>query len=146
MGRGMYALPSRPNKIVANARIGPSKTLNNLEISRDTEKQQLSHDTVGMSSPKPVFNGNRNRSYPNPMRQNSNPQQPQYTAQHEEFVRILSDSWNRVNHELERNQREGGPIVYREKNPNPMLNGFKPFDLEQFWGDRYMQQVTGSTS
>ncbi|XP_045211505.1 MAPK regulated corepressor interacting protein 2-like [Mercenaria mercenaria] len=143
MGRGMYALPSRPSKIVANARIGPSKTLNNLEIARDTEKQQLTQTAVGMSSPKPVFNGNRTRY---PMRQNSNPQQPQYSAQHEEMVRYLSDTWNRVNHELERNQREGGPIVYREKNPNPRLNDFKPFDLEQFWGDRYMQQVTGSTT
>ncbi|XP_052774242.1 MAPK regulated corepressor interacting protein 2-like [Mya arenaria] len=149
MGRGMYALPNRPSKFVANARIGPSKTLNNLEIARssprDTDKQQTA---VVMSSPKPVFNGTRGR-HQHYMRRNSSPSQPQYSVQHEEIVKILSEGWSRVNHELEKSSHKevpAGPILYREKNPNPKLNDFKAFDLEKFWGDRLYAQATGSPS
>ncbi|WAQ97401.1 hypothetical protein MAR_030091 [Mya arenaria] len=110
MGRGMYALPNRPSKFVANARIGPSKTLNNLEIARssprDTDKQQTA---VVMSSPS----------------------QPQYSVQHEEIVKILSEGWSRVNHELEKSSHK---------------EDFKAFDLEKFWGDRLYAQATGSPS
>ncbi|KAL4240717.1 hypothetical protein ACF0H5_001505 [Mactra antiquata] len=121
MGRGMYALANRPSKIVTNARISAPKTLNNLEITRDIEKQNTPLTTVAMSSPKPTFNGNRSRPHP-PNRQNISQLQTQYTAQHEEMVRYLSDAWNRVHHELA-GKREGGPVEYKEKNPNQRLRG-----------------------
>ncbi|KAH3863722.1 MAPK regulated corepressor interacting protein 2-like isoform X2 [Dreissena polymorpha] len=159
MGRGMYALPSKPSKIAAYARIVPSKTLNNLEVARESDKQQ---PALVMSSPKPVFNGNGQRSrYINNVRSNSTPSPPQFSPQHEEFVKYLSDSWNRVSRELEnRTGRDGayhynvlrhrqassGPTLYREKNPNPKLNDFKAFDLDKFWGERFLHQATSATS
>ncbi|KAH3863721.1 MAPK regulated corepressor interacting protein 2-like isoform X3 [Dreissena polymorpha] len=147
MGRGMYALPSKPSKIAAYARIVPSKTLNNLEVARESDKQQ---PALVMSSPKPVFNGNGQRSrYINNVRSNSTPSPPQFSPQHEEFVKYLSDSWNRVSRELEnRTGRDAssGPTLYREKNPNPKLNDFKAFDLDKFWGERFLHQATSATS
>ncbi|KAL3875791.1 hypothetical protein ACJMK2_033708 [Sinanodonta woodiana] len=95
MGRGMYALTNRPNKFIANSRIGTPKNLNSLE-TRDTEKQS----SVGMSSPKPVFNGRK--FIPN--RQNSVPQEP-VSPQHEEIVRYLSDAWSKVTYELDATSR-----------------------------------------
>ncbi|KAK3590951.1 hypothetical protein CHS0354_034523 [Potamilus streckersoni] len=135
MGRGMYALTNRPNKFIANSRIGAPKNLNGLE-TRDNEKQS----SVGMSSPKPVFNGRK--FIPN--RQSSVPQEP-VSPQHEEIVRYLSEAWNKVTYELDasaRHQQEAGPVVYREKQPNPILKDFKPFDLEDFWGKRILHKLT----
>ncbi|XP_052263305.1 uncharacterized protein LOC127866641 isoform X1 [Dreissena polymorpha] len=110
MGRGMYALPSKPSKIAAYARIVPSKTLNNLEVARESDKQQ---PALVMSSPKPVFNGNGQRSrYINNVRSNSTPSPPQFSPQHEEFVKYLSDSWNRVSRELENRTGRDGAYHY----------------------------------
>lgn len=76
-----------------------------------------------MSSPKPTFNYNQHhvngkRGFP---RSNSSGSAEAFTPQHEEIVRFLYDAWTKVNNEMDscaRNQREGGPIVYKDKNPN----------------------------
>ncbi|XP_061191281.1 mapk-regulated corepressor-interacting protein 1-like [Saccostrea echinata] len=140
----MYALQRGPSKLVASTRRGPSKSLNNLE-KKDQEKD--SSEDSNMSSPKPTFNYNQHhvngkRGF---SRSNSSSSAEAMTPQHEEIVRYLYDAWVKVNNELEacsRNQREGGPIVYRDKNPNnPTLVNFKPFDLESYWGDRQLNSL-----
>ena len=140
----MYALSRGPSKIVSSTRRGPPKALDNLEI-KDAEKQLKGSGALNMSSPKPTFNHQHmnGRRY---TRQNPSPVQEVY-PQHEEIVKFLTDSWHKVSNELEskKNYREGGPIVYRDKDPNnPVLKNFKAFDLESYWGQRTYEKLTSS--
>ncbi|XP_052068594.1 MAPK regulated corepressor interacting protein 2-like [Mytilus californianus] len=142
----MYALSRGPSKIASSTRRGPPKAIDNLEI-KDVEKQQKGTGALTMSSPKPTFNHhqmNGRRSGYN--KQNPPPVQEAF-PQHEEIVKFLTDAWSKVSVELEskKNFREGGPIVYRDKDPNnPVLKNFKPFDLESYWGQRTLEKITSS--
>ncbi|XP_067672749.1 MAPK regulated corepressor interacting protein 2-like [Haliotis asinina] len=137
--QGMYALSRGPSKIVASTRRGPPKQLDSLE-SRDISSKRAPGEPV-MSSPKPVFNVNGKRAHVN--RSNSAPQEP-ISQQHEDIVKYLNDAWNKVRHELEvgkKSERENAPLWYKERNPNPRLQGFKAFDLEEFWGKRTLEKL-----
>ncbi|XP_021347431.1 MAPK regulated corepressor interacting protein 2-like [Mizuhopecten yessoensis] len=142
----MYALSRGPSKIVASTRRGPATQLDNLEI-KDTEKEPA--NGVIMSSPRPYFRrggGNFQRSH------NANGSQQESTSQiqHDELVRYVMHSWSKVRNEMEMssrnsNQRDGGPVVYKDKMHNPSLQGFEAFDLASYWGTRTMQKITGSS-
>ncbi|KAJ8319219.1 hypothetical protein KUTeg_004310 [Tegillarca granosa] len=121
--------------------MGYPSQLDNLE-NRDTEKNNGGPST--MSSPKPTFNHNHvngkrgGLSRPNSIPNDSLP------PQHDEIVRFLTESWNKVRREMDlppQRQTEGGPIIYRDKNPNPVLLDFKPFDLEEYWGQRTLKKT-----
>ncbi|PVD38366.1 hypothetical protein C0Q70_00980 [Pomacea canaliculata] len=136
----MYALPKGPSKIAANTRRGLQRQFESFE----SREFSLGKNDPGaaMSAPRPVFNGKRPTS-----RQNSS-QQEQFSQQHEECVRYLSENWNKVMREYEQFKeggKEGGPEWYKEKNPNPHLADFKPFDLEEYWGHRTMRRLTESS-
>ncbi|KAL5018779.1 hypothetical protein ScPMuIL_004501 [Solemya velum] len=139
----MYTLSKGPSKIVTNSRRGPSKQIESLE-TWDSKKRALCEPasmSSGFNSPRPVFNVKKNC-----MRPNNIPHEPP-SPQHEEIVRYLTDSWNRVCEEMDMsvgNQKDA-PFFYKEKTPNPQLAGFKPFDLEVHWGKRTLQKLTGSS-
>ncbi|KAI4472141.1 Small GTPase [Holotrichia oblita] len=96
------------------------------------------------------MNGNSRRT-PNmnrmpPQQQQQPPpqlqQQPQQQidkhtcAQHEELIRYIHDSWNKVSQELDRSN--GNTAYYNEQEPHHLKN-FKPFDLQAYWGRRVVQ-------
>ncbi|XP_014677183.1 PREDICTED: protein FAM195A-like isoform X2 [Priapulus caudatus] len=98
-----------------------------------------------MTSPKPVFNGK-------PRYNNRNHQVSRHhelvAAPHEEMVRYISDAWNKVSKEYEAHRKAGRDLTivyYQEKVPNPQLNGFEPFDLESWWGNRILKDITQSS-
>uniref|UniRef100_H2YYJ0 MAPK regulated corepressor interacting protein 2 n=1 Tax=Ciona savignyi TaxID=51511 RepID=H2YYJ0_CIOSA len=97
--------------------------------------------TSGMGVQKLHFNNSGKRtSRSNSMM--SNTLDP-ITQQHEENVTALSDEWEKVKADLNRNeeQKTSGTIQYVERHQNPNMADFQPFDLEQFWGQRILSNV-----
>ncbi|XP_049330107.1 mapk-regulated corepressor-interacting protein 1 isoform X2 [Astyanax mexicanus] len=68
-------------------------------------------------------------------RRTSSPRSPTstgelFTPAHEENVRFIHDTWLCVLRDIKSLQNgERGPQEYVEKNPNPHLHSFTPFDL-----------------
>lgn len=75
-------------------------------------------------------------------------------TQHDDLIKYICDSWNKVSRELENfsqngaDNSKGGPCVlyYVEQDPNPQLKDFEPFDLEAWWGKRVVQKYKHSQS
>lgn len=68
------------------------------------------------------------------------------TPQHEENIKFISDEWQKVRESLknnEANQTRHGCVEYIEK--EEFVNKeFKPFDLEEFWGKKFLSGVIGN--
>lgn len=56
-------------------------------------------------------------------------------SQHEEIIKYILDSWNKVSQEADRNS----DIYYREEHQN--LKDFKPFDLDGYRDRRLVQNT-----
>lgn len=101
-------------------------------------------------------------SYPKPQLQSVNGkrlssqrmQQDNVSPQHEELIKYIYDSWNKVSREVEHVGQNGSesskglPSVtyYQAREPNPQLKDFKAFDLEAWWGKRLVQNITRTQS
>ncbi|XP_071447370.1 MAPK regulated corepressor interacting protein 2-like [Hetaerina americana] len=100
-------------------------------------------------------------SYPKPQLQSMNGkrlssqrmQQENVSPQHEELIKYIYESWNKVSREADigqngSNSSKGMPSVsyYEPREPNPQLKDFKAFDLEAWWGQRVVQSITGTQS
>ncbi|XP_046404562.1 MAPK regulated corepressor interacting protein 2-like isoform X1 [Ischnura elegans] len=143
----MYTISRGPSKFVAKTRRGLPQKLERLETLRDTTAKKgcdIEEEQV-MNGPKPVFhlvNGKRSGPY-------HRSQQEVITPQHEDLIKFIYDSWNRVCKEYE---DEGGEnchgstsvIYYEDGEPNGVLQDFKPFDLESWWGKRLFNNITNS--
>ncbi|XP_028045512.2 MAPK regulated corepressor interacting protein 2 isoform X2 [Monomorium pharaonis] len=79
--------------------------------------------------------------------------QPETLAQHFDLIKYIYDSWNSVSRELDMchnqphsnssNCRNGASVTYyQEREPNPQLKDFEPFNLEAWWGQRVVQSIT----
>lgn len=62
-------------------------------------------------------------------------------GQHEDLIRYIHDSWNKVSQELDRSN--GNTAYYNEQEPHNLKN-FKPFDLQAYWGRRVVQMQSQS--
>ncbi|EEB12580.1 conserved hypothetical protein [Pediculus humanus corporis] len=64
--------------------------------------------------------------------------------QHDDIIKFIFESWNKVNREFS----EQNPTVtyYEEREPNPILKDFEPFDLEAWWGKRVVQNIQAASS
>ncbi|XP_032665859.1 MAPK regulated corepressor interacting protein 2-like [Odontomachus brunneus] len=78
-------------------------------------------------------------------------------AQHFDLIKYIWDSWNSVSRELDMchnqphsntsNYRNGASVTYyQEREPNPQLKDFEPFNLEAWWGQRVVQSITRNSS
>ncbi|XP_029639416.1 uncharacterized protein LOC115214358 isoform X1 [Octopus sinensis] len=123
---------------------------------------RFSITTQHLGSQKSVFNGKRAVSV---HRQNSYPSESQ--SQHDDIVKYLTDSWNKVvsepdsrhprdnkawsrfSHDMDnRHQRiikSSNPTWYKEKCPNPQMENFKPFDLDKWCNQRTLEKPRGTT-
>lgn len=92
-----------------------------------------------------TMNGKRLSSIP-PRHQNES------TSQHLDLIKYICDSWNSVSRELDTcntsSCRNGAATVtyYQEREPNPQLKDFQPFNMEIWWGKRVMQNITRNAS
>jgi len=147
----MYTVIEGPSKIAAKARRGLPQNIDRLETFRESKK---SHDEGEIhSSPKPIFqpvNGKKNHSFrsQHSILRNHN---EVISPQHEEIIRYIYDSWTNVCKENEEHsilpEKKINPskvVVYEEAEPNIVLQDFKPFDLESWWGKRLFNNITKS--
>ncbi|XP_064619425.1 mapk-regulated corepressor-interacting protein 1-like [Lineus longissimus] len=82
-----------------------------------------------MSAPRHVVNGKK--AMVNRMGNNMVSESTAY----EECVRYIFEAWEKVQYELstaQRMERQGGPLYYQEKNPNPKLHDFHCVDLDKW--------------
>ncbi|XP_043661886.1 transcription factor mef2A [Drosophila teissieri] len=67
-------------------------------------------------------------------------QQPQSLpiSQHDELIRYIREAWIKV-------YEQGPPVLYCNESDNQLKN-FKPFDLEEYWGQRLVQNIHVTTT
>ncbi|RZF36759.1 hypothetical protein LSTR_LSTR005072 [Laodelphax striatellus] len=76
-----------------------------------------------------------------PMQRQRGEPQAMHSPQHEELIKYICDSWNKVCREMQQSG-PGSPQVGYYHEPNHQLKDFKPFDLEAWWGKRLVQNIT----
>ncbi|XP_063979952.1 MAPK regulated corepressor interacting protein 2-like [Diachasmimorpha longicaudata] len=151
----MYTVSKGPSKIVAKTRRGINQNLERLETLRDLTRkadpveEEINDDEISRQAPKPVFNVNGRSKLCSTRQQRI---QEVITPQHEELIKFVYESWSQVDgnrgrkeiaeqpHEVE------GPssLYYNDGEPNGILQDFKPFDLESWWGKRLFNNITKS--
>ncbi|XP_043484144.1 MAPK regulated corepressor interacting protein 2-like [Leptopilina heterotoma] len=148
----MYTVSKGPSKIVAKTRRGINQNLERLETLRDlTRKPDPDDDQdVIRHVPKPVFHMN-GKSKLNSQRHQI---QEVITPQHEELIKFVYESWSQVNIRQRNSSSNGSDcsepsspssiVYYNDGEPNDILQDFKPFDLESWWGKRLFNNLTKS--
>ncbi|XP_043270093.1 mapk-regulated corepressor-interacting protein 1 [Venturia canescens] len=155
----MYTVSKGPSKIVAKTRRGISQNLERLETLRDLTRKtcdsQEDNEIVAHPLPKPVFNVN-GRSKMSSQRHRI---QEVITPEHEQLIKFVYESWSQVEERatsedsadsecaetrgvLERSSNSS--LYYNDGEPNDVLQDFKPFDLESWWGKRLYNNITKS--
>lgn len=145
--QSMYTLSNRPYKLIANTRRGITQKVDPLETNSSSRDSTKCNSNAEMSLPRPVFhqvNGRRT--------QVQKVHQENFPPQYEEFIKYMDDSWTSINKEYEASKHSSDKVpkvVYYEdtedSNTNTHLTNFKPFDLESFWGERFLQNIQQST-
>ncbi|XP_008559070.1 MAPK regulated corepressor interacting protein 2 [Microplitis demolitor] len=151
----MYTVSKGPSKIVAKTRRGISQNLDRLDTLRDlTRKSDPSEkecdDEIDRHAPKPVFNVNGKSKISSQRHR----MQEVITPQHEELIKFVYESWSQVgsctgngvsedSHDSERGDLITS-LYYNDGEPNDVLQDFKPFDLESWWGKRLFNNITKS--
>ena len=82
------------------------------------------------------MNGNSRRPPPHLNRMPS--LEKPHCAQHDELIKYIYDSWNKVSQEVDRNT--GNTAIYYQEQENQNLKDFKPFNLEEYWDRRMYAQ------
>ncbi|XP_026673209.1 MAPK regulated corepressor interacting protein 2-like isoform X1 [Ceratina calcarata] len=114
-------------------------------VEKISEKRILGIHRIGRSQIT-TMNGKRPSSIPSR-------HQSETVAQHFDLIKYIYDSWNTVSRELDMchnqlhsnssNSRNGASVTYyQEREPNPQLKDFEPFNLEAWWGQRVVQSIT----
>lgn len=160
----MYAVSKehKGNKFFTKTRrAGIPQKFDNIDNNRDNNNGVRrdvngfhTNDCLGSSSnPRPVFHQNGRKTY-----HQRNPTES-ISAQHQEIIKYIHESWNCVKKDLDSNNRHS--ISGEFKNPNikdikvPQISYYKlektshlpkfePFDLEHFWGQRLFHNITQS--
>lgn len=148
----MYTVSKGPSKIVAKTRRGISQNLERLETLRDLTRKAVpesDHETT-RHVPKPVFHINGKSKFNSQRHQ----MQEVITPQHEELIKFVYESWNQVNTRQRSESLDGSDcsepsspssiVYYNDGEPNDILQDFKPFDLESWWGKRLFNNITNS--
>ncbi|XP_023177548.1 protein kinase 4 [Drosophila hydei] len=59
-------------------------------------------------------------------------------SQHDELIRYIREAWNKVS-------EQSTSVIYRNESDNQLKN-FKPFNLEEYWGQRLVQNIHVTTT
>jgi len=146
----MYTVTKGHSKIATKTRRGYStQKIDSPENHREVRKNNDLEQVAEMSSPKPTFHQVNGKQ-----KSNSQRVPTEINPHHEDIVRYISEDWNRVYREYELNKQQpteglrGIPVVkyYQDKSTSkPLLQNFKPFDLESWWGQRLYHKLTQNT-
>lgn len=144
----MYTVAKGPTSIVQKTRRGLNKKLESLDTSsRICEIGVGSLDSsdmgpLGGDTPLCVFQPIKGKT------RNLSERTEEVTPQHKEIVTFVNEGWKQVEREMEASQNQGNETskisvkYYKEKEPNPLLLNFQPFDLEAWWGKKLYHNLT----
>ncbi|XP_017859807.1 PREDICTED: protein kinase 4 isoform X1 [Drosophila arizonae] len=79
---------------------------------------------------------NTNVLYATVSQQQQQQQQNVPISQHDELIRYIREAWNKVSEQGE---------IYCNESDNQLKN-FKPFNLEEYWGQRLVQNIHVTTT
>ncbi|XP_035218754.1 uncharacterized protein LOC118191987 [Stegodyphus dumicola] len=143
--KGMYTVANRPFKLLANTRRGITQKVDPLENNNNNRDSAKYGTHVNMSLPRPVFHQvNGRKTQVQKVRQENFP--PQY----EELIKYIQDTWTSVHKEYESSNESSDSkvpkvVYYKDNSEDSHLKQFKRFDLESFWGERFLQNIQQST-
>ncbi|MBN3305122.1 MCRI2 protein, partial [Amia calva] len=137
----MYTITRGPSKLVTQRRTGPTQQIDS-KVS-ELKHKQAHWGPADCPAPKLVFNRVNGKRYHTPVPQ-SDALLDGFTEAHEENVKFVYEAWQEVEQQLgEGVQAENGqgPVQYTEKTPNPSMKNFVPFDLEEWWAQRFLANI-----
>ncbi|KAH8351885.1 hypothetical protein KR084_000430, partial [Drosophila pseudotakahashii] len=111
---------------------------NNNSVAGASNSPGYNNHSAG-SSPSVGAHNNSNALYATAAGQQQQ-QQPQSLpiSQHDELIRYIREAWNKV-------YEQSPPVLYCNE-PDNQLKNFKPFDLEEYWGQRLVQNIHVTTT
>ncbi|XP_016965389.1 MAPK regulated corepressor interacting protein 2 [Drosophila biarmipes] len=109
---------------------------NNNSVAGSSTSPGYSNHSAG-SSPSVGAHNNSNAPYATAAGQQQQPQSLPI-SQHDELIRYIREAWNKV--------YEQSPHVLYCNEPDNQLKNFKPFDLEEYWGQRLVQNIHVTTT
>ncbi|XP_044734865.1 MAPK regulated corepressor interacting protein 2-like [Chrysoperla carnea] len=98
----------------------------------------------------PSMNGSNHKRAPNSIiRLNQTSPPSSINTQHDDLIKYIFESWDKVSKEFHHGARSGSNshvtvAYYQEREPNPMLKDFQPFDLEAWWGKKIVQNISAT--
>ncbi|XP_043945280.1 MAPK regulated corepressor interacting protein 2 isoform X2 [Protopterus annectens] len=142
----MYTITKGPSKLVTQRRTGPlsSQPVESKVVAGNQKIKPVAkpESTWSKSATKLVFNqlnGKRNQTQASVINQEDG-----YTLAHEENVRFVYEAWQQVEEQLDTAQHVEnghGLVQYVDKTPEPSLKNFVPFDLEEWWAQRFLANI-----
>ncbi|CAL1265614.1 unnamed protein product [Larinioides sclopetarius] len=138
----MYTISNRPYKLIANTRRGIAQKVDPLESSSNNRELVKCGNNTDMNLPKPVFNHQVNGK----KTQIQKAKQENFPPQYEEFVKYIQDTWTGVVKEYDTSKQSPDNkvpkvVFYQDTSSSSQLANFKPFDLESFWGERFLRKI-----
>ncbi|XP_012283935.1 mapk-regulated corepressor-interacting protein 1 isoform X2 [Orussus abietinus] len=111
----------------------------------------ISYSMLSVSHvPKPVFHINGKSK----LNSHRHQMQEVITPQHEELIKFVYESWSQISARQRSESSDGSEcsepsspnsiVYYNDGEPNGILQDFKPFDLESWWGKRLFNNITKS--
>ncbi|XP_060645088.1 homeobox protein 13 [Drosophila nasuta] len=112
-----------------------SSSSSSASVTNASHNTQYSNNSIINSS------SNTNALYAAAVSQQQHQQQQQQSvtiSQHDELIRYIRGAWNKVS-------EQGTPVIYCNESDNQLKN-FKPFNLEEYWGQRLVQNIHVTTT
>ncbi|KAM9314992.1 MAPK regulated corepressor interacting protein 2 [Pholidichthys leucotaenia] len=141
----MYTISRGPSKLVTQRRTGNAQQIESK--FGELKLRPTSWLTSNSPPPKIVFNRlNGKRHHGAATQKNASPAEG-FTPAHEENVRFVYEVWQEVEQKLEdRGCGESAdgqrPVQYAEKTPSAAMKNFVPIDLEEWWAQRFLANIS----
>ncbi|XP_047220321.1 MAPK regulated corepressor interacting protein 2 [Girardinichthys multiradiatus] len=140
----MYTITRGPSKLVTQRRTGPTQQIES-KVS-DLKLKPTSWLASNAPPPKIVFNRVNGKRHNGTATQKSQSLAAEgFTPAHEENVRFVYEVWQEVEQKLEHRGESAdskGPVQYTEKTPCTVMKNFVPIDLEEWWAQRFLANLS----
>ncbi|XP_013883483.1 MAPK regulated corepressor interacting protein 2 [Austrofundulus limnaeus] len=141
----MYTITRGPSKLVTQRRTGPTQQVES-KFS-DLKLKPTTWLTSSCPPPKIVFNRLNGKRHSGSAAQKTPTPAEGFTLSHQENVRFVYEVWQEVEQKLEDKDRgesadRQGPVQYTEKTPSAVNKNFVPIDLEEWWAQRFLANLS----
>ncbi|XP_068606987.1 MAPK regulated corepressor interacting protein 2 [Brachionichthys hirsutus] len=140
----MYTIRRGPSRLVTPRRTGPTQQIEpKVNDLKSKASCPLPHDP----HPKIVFIRPNRKWHRSAAAQSSGSPAGGFSPAHEENVKFVYEAWQEVEQKLgdgeeEESRNSRGPVQYAEKTPSAAAKGFVPMDLEEWWAQRFLANIS----